>query len=114
MRQLNLRQPSLGKRTAHAEYPRSITQRMISNVRVLGTESDALKAALESPEATPLTRREEEVLRLLAKGATNRFIAQDLGISEKTAARHVSNIFLKLDLPNRSAATAWAHEHKLV
>ena len=60
-----------------------------------------------------LTRREKEVLMLLARGATNRVMDQELGISEKTVARHVSNIFLKLDLSNRSAATAWAFQHQL-
>jgi DNA-binding CsgD family transcriptional regulator len=64
--------------------------------------------------ATGLTGREVEVLRLVATGATNRAIASRLGISEKTVARHVSNIFTKLDLPSRAAATAYAYEHKLV
>ena len=58
-----------------------------------------------------LTSRETEVLRHIAKGETNRAIASALRISEKTVARHVSNIFLKLDVPNRAAATAFAHEH---
>jgi DNA-binding NarL/FixJ family response regulator len=61
-----------------------------------------------------LTGREVEVLRLVATGRTNRAIAADLAISEKTVARHLSNIFTKLDLPSRSAATAYAYEHKLV
>jgi len=60
-----------------------------------------------------LTDRESEVLALIAAGKTNRAIAGQLSISEKTVARHVSNIFLKLDLPNRAAATAYAYEHKL-
>ena len=51
---------------------------------------------------------------LIASGKTNRGIAGDLGISEKTVARHVSNIFTKLDLPSRAAATAYAYQHKLV
>jgi DNA-binding NarL/FixJ family response regulator len=54
------------------------------------------------------------VLRLVASGKTNRAIADDLGISEKTVARHISNIFLKLDLSSRAAATAFAFQHKLV
>ena len=75
---------------------------------------DAL-TAVNGPDRVPvLTPREEEVIRLLAKGATNRLIAGELHISEKTAARHVSNIYTKLGLPNRAAATTWAHEHKLV
>jgi DNA-binding CsgD family transcriptional regulator len=61
-----------------------------------------------------LTPREVEVLRLVAAGKTNRAIAGELFISEKTVARHISNIFGKLDIPTRSAATAYAFEHELV
>jgi DNA-binding NarL/FixJ family response regulator len=61
-----------------------------------------------------LTDRELEVLRLIATGQTNRRIAIDLVISEKTVARHVSNIFAKLVLTSRAAATAYAYEHDLV
>jgi DNA-binding NarL/FixJ family response regulator len=60
-----------------------------------------------------LTAREVEVLQLVAAGLTNRAIAEHLVISEKTVARHVSNIFTKLDLSSRSAATAYAYEHGL-
>jgi len=61
-----------------------------------------------------LTAREVEVLRLVASGKRNRAIAEKLVISEKTVARHVSNIFTKLGLSSRSAATAYAYEHDLV
>ena len=61
-----------------------------------------------------LTTREVEVLGLVATGKTNRAIAARLGISEKTVARHVSNIFTKLNLSSRAAATAYAYEHRLV
>ena len=54
------------------------------------------------------------MLRLVATGKTNRSIAADLFLSEKTVARHVSNIFTKLDLSSRAAATAYAYEHDLV
>jgi DNA-binding CsgD family transcriptional regulator len=67
-----------------------------------------------TPLSTRLTGREVEVLRLIATGATNRAIAGRLEISEKTVARHVSNIFTKLDLSSRTAATAYAYEHKLL
>jgi ATP/maltotriose-dependent transcriptional regulator MalT len=60
-----------------------------------------------------LTPREVEVLRLVATGATNRQIADTLVISEKTVARHLSNIYLKLGVQSRSAATAWAFRHEL-
>ena len=61
-----------------------------------------------------LTAREVEVLRLVATGRTNRAIADDLVISEKTVARHVSNIFTKLRVSSRSAVTAYAYENDLV
>jgi DNA-binding NarL/FixJ family response regulator len=64
--------------------------------------------------ATGLTARELEVLRLVAAGLTNRAIAMRLVISEKTVARHVSNIFTKLGMSSRSAATAYAYEHELL
>ncbi len=61
-----------------------------------------------------LTLREVQVLRLVATGASNRAIATELFLSEKTVARHVANIFVKLDLSSRAAATAYAYEHGLV
>ncbi|QYN37734.1 LuxR C-terminal-related transcriptional regulator [Pseudonocardia sp. DSM 110487] len=64
--------------------------------------------------ACGLTPREIEVLRLVATGATNRDIADDLVISDRTVARHVSNMFAKLGVSSRAAATAFAYEHDLV
>ena len=61
-----------------------------------------------------LTARELEVLESLATGRTNRAIATELSISEKTVATHVSSIFTKLRLSSRSAATAYAYAHHLV
>jgi DNA-binding NarL/FixJ family response regulator len=61
-----------------------------------------------------LSQREIEVLRLVATGATNRAIAAQLVLSERTVDRHVSNIFTKLGVSTRSAATAYGFEHKLV
>ncbi|MET3140335.1 UNVERIFIED_ORG: DNA-binding CsgD family transcriptional regulator [Arthrobacter sp. UYEF10] len=63
--------------------------------------------------AGPLTRRELEILQLVATGMGNRAIAGELYLSEKTVARHVSNIFLKLGLSSRAAATSYAYEHGL-
>lgn len=62
-------------------------------------------------DGTGLTPREMEVLRVLATGATNRAIANQLFLSERTVARHVSNIFGKLRVGSRSAATVWALQH---
>ncbi|MDP5182034.1 LuxR C-terminal-related transcriptional regulator [Blastococcus sp. BMG 814] len=66
------------------------------------------------PPAAGLTPRELDVVRLVAEGCTNREIAARLVISDKTVARHLHNVFTKLALPNRSAATAYAYEHHLV
>jgi DNA-binding NarL/FixJ family response regulator len=87
--------------------------------RELGAGPDLARAeALTRQAATrppgQLTSRELEVLRLVAAGKTNRAIAAELTISEKTVARHLSNIFDKLDLSSRAAATAHAYEHGLL
>lgn len=82
--------------------------------RMLGArpDLDALDG-VTAPERHGLTTREVEILKLVAAGATNRGIATDLVLSEKTVARHVANIFTKVDVSNRAAATAWAHRHGL-
>jgi DNA-binding NarL/FixJ family response regulator len=73
-------------------------------------------ARLVEPARLPggLTAREVEVLRLVASGRSNLQIAADLTLSEKTVARHLSNIFGKLDVGSRTAAAAYAYEHGLV
>jgi DNA-binding NarL/FixJ family response regulator len=68
-------------------------------------------ASGEPPDG--LTHREVEVLLMLATGMTNRAISQELFISEKTVASHVSHIFTKLGVTSRSAATAYAYDHGL-
>ena len=87
--------------------------------RQLGAAPDLARVeALATPatrvRAGGLTAREVQVLVLVASGMTNRGIAAELVLSEKTVARHVSNIFAKLGLSSRSAATAYAYEHRLV
>jgi DNA-binding CsgD family transcriptional regulator len=74
----------------------------------------ALSGRPPARAAGGLTAREVEVLRLVAAGKTNRVIAADLVLSEKTVARHLSNIYAKLGLSTRAAATAYAYEHGLV
>jgi ATP/maltotriose-dependent transcriptional regulator MalT len=75
---------------------------------------DALAHRRPSGDAHGLTRRELEVLRLLAAGETNKAIAAKLVVSERTVDRHVSNTFAKLGVSSRAAATAYAYEHKLL
>ena len=71
------------------------------------------RPATKTP-AHGLSTREVQILRLVAAGKTNRMIAEQLRISERTVARHVSNIFVKLGLSSRSAATAYAYQHALI
>ena len=89
----------------------------ISAFERLGAAPDAAATAslLAGADERPrgLTAREVEVLRLVASGNTNRDIAVELVISEHTVARHLQNIFAKLDVSSRSAATAFAFEHGL-
>jgi DNA-binding CsgD family transcriptional regulator len=70
------------------------------------------RAAASIPR--PLTARELEVLRLIAAGRTNKAIAAELRLSERTVDRHVSHILVKLQVPSRTAATAHAYSHGLL
>jgi DNA-binding CsgD family transcriptional regulator/tetratricopeptide (TPR) repeat protein len=75
---------------------------------------DAPIPYVEPPSRHRLTTRELDVLRLVANGRTNKEIADTLCLSERTIDRHVSNILGKLDVPSRTAATAYAFHHKLL
>jgi ATP/maltotriose-dependent transcriptional regulator MalT len=125
---------------ARAECPyevarvRLLTGRALSALGDTGSAKQAFEAAREGflalgaapmveeasrqiePTRLPggLTAREVEVLRLVASGHSNAQIATDLTLSEKTVARHLSNIFTKLEVGSRTAAAAYAYEHGLV
>ena len=127
-------------REVEAPYPAARTRELIGRAcRAMGDDEGAAlelaaaAAAFERLGAVPdrdrvaalveggaparrggLTPRELEVLRLVAAGKTNKAIAAELGLSGKTIDRHVSNIFDKLDVHSRAAATAYAYEHKLI
>jgi DNA-binding NarL/FixJ family response regulator len=75
---------------------------------------DSLTRRVASGNTRGLTPRELQVLRLVAAGKSNREIASALVISERTVDRHVSNIFTKLGVSSRAAATAYAYEYQLV
>ena len=74
-----------------------------------------LRARAASHTARPggLSAREVDVLRLAAQGHTTREIAKRLYISAKTADRHIQNLYTKIGVSNRAAATRWAVEHGL-
>ena len=107
--------------------------RALSDEDSAGLEIDAAKSVFERLGAAPdlariellmkgapagdthrLTPRELQVLRLVAAGKTNAAVATELFLSERTIERHLSNIFTKLDLSTRTAATAWAYAHGLI
>ncbi|MGH8188317.1 MAG: response regulator transcription factor, partial [Steroidobacteraceae bacterium] len=75
---------------------------------------DSLTLAPTGDDYHGLTRRELQVLRLVAAGKTNKAIAGELFLSQKTVDRHVSKIFVKLNVGSRAGATAYAYEHKLI
>jgi DNA-binding CsgD family transcriptional regulator len=75
---------------------------------------ESLAGNAVSGETHGLTARELQVMRLVAAGETNKAIAAELVLSERTVDRHVSNIFNKLNVSSRAAATAYAYEHQLV
>ena len=84
------------------------------------TEEDATPPASLAPEAPPdekppdrLTRREEEVAALVARGLTNRQVASELTLSRRTVDNHVRNILKKLNLPSRSGVAAWLEEQRI-
>jgi HD-GYP domain-containing protein (c-di-GMP phosphodiesterase class II) len=86
-------------------------------------DTDAVEAVLEAAghrvprrreRPAGLTAREVEVLRLLARGMTNKAIAQHLVIAPKTASNHIEHIYAKIDAPNRAAAGLFAVQHGLL
>jgi DNA-binding CsgD family transcriptional regulator/tetratricopeptide (TPR) repeat protein len=118
---------------ARARVPIALACRALGDEEGAEMELDAARSVFEGLAAAPdvgrvvelsqvgaarapggLTAREVEVLSMIAAGKTNRAIATELVISEKTVASHVSHIFTKLDLTSRAAATAYAYEHDLV
>jgi DNA-binding NarL/FixJ family response regulator len=114
---------------ARARFELGLAYRSAGDDDAAELEFDAARAAFESLGASVdlaridsvtrvghgvLTERECEVLRLVAAGKTNREIAGELVISEHTVSRHLQNMFMKLGVTSRAAATAYAYEHHLV
>jgi DNA-binding NarL/FixJ family response regulator len=98
-----------------ADVARRVFERLGAAPDLARLDADATTSrgtTVTSPRG--LSAREVEVLRLVATGLTNRAIADALTISERTVDRHVSNIFTKLDVSTRAAATAFAYEQRLV
>lgn len=102
------------KHLSRAELLRSV--RLVAAGQTL-VDAAALQQTMQRLTSSPggdLTEREREVLALVARGYTNKQIAETLYVSEKTARNHVSHILEKLGLARRSEAAAYAVEHRLV
>jgi DNA-binding CsgD family transcriptional regulator len=98
--------------TMEREAARDAFDRLGAAPDIAAIDAQAGRAGSREPHG--LTPRELEVLRLVAAGQTNKSIAAELVLSERTVERHVSNIFAKLAVSSRAAATAFAFEHKLL
>ncbi len=101
-----VRDASQGKAQLHPEIAKKLMSAVAANQP--GKESPSPVSSLGN-----LTEREEEVLRLIARGLTNREIAEKMVISEKTVKTHVSNLLGKLGLEDRTQAAIWAFKHNL-
>lgn len=105
-----------GEAAEQASLAREVARRLAANpllaeLRTLGTTR---APATATPGAGPLTRREQDVLALIVEGRTNRQIARQLYISEKTVSVHVSNILAKLGVHGRTEAAAVARREGLI
>lgn len=98
-----------------AEMELDAARRVFTQLGAIPALEEVRRLVGAKPPSAPagLTAREVEVLRLVASGVTNREVADTLVISEKTVARHTANIFAKLGVSSRAAATAYAHRHGL-
>jgi DNA-binding CsgD family transcriptional regulator len=119
--------------TARVRLLIALACRALADTESASLEFDAARASFERLGAAPdvarldalvkhatsggqhgLTPRELDVLRRIAVGKTNKVIAKELSLSERTIDRHVSNILTKLGVPSRAAATAYGYSHKLL
>ena len=132
----SLRRSAHGWQELDAPYELARTRELLARACLALGDEDAARMELDAARATyatlgaapdlarldapppgdrhGLSARELEVLRLVASGAGNKAIAAELVLSEKTIERHLSNIFAKLGVSSRAAATAFAYEHGLV
>ncbi|MDQ4503143.1 helix-turn-helix transcriptional regulator [Sinomonas sp. ASV322] len=131
-----LREASLAWHDLGMPYPEARTRAALGRCYAALEDDDAAALEVEAARATferlgaapdlaalpghapsssgPLTARELDVVRLVAKGLTNRAVAEELVLSEKTVARHLANIYTKLGVASRAAATAYAYDHGIV
>jgi HD-GYP domain-containing protein (c-di-GMP phosphodiesterase class II) len=116
MRERRPHRPALDAVAAESELLRDAREGRLCPEAVDAVLAAAGHRVVSRPRELPagLTDREHEVLLALAAGKTNKEIAEDLGISAKTAGNHIQHIFGKTGVRTRSAATVWAFERHLV
>jgi PAS domain S-box-containing protein len=96
--------------TVHLFRDVTSTKRLLQVVR----DSLALPPSPNGNDPSPLTRREAEILRLMAGGANTKVLAERLHVSPATIRNHAQNIFAKLNVHSRLEAVAWANQHRLI
>ena len=96
--------------TVHLFRDVTSTKRLLQVVR----DSLALPPSPNGNDTLPLTRREVEILRLMAGGANTKVLAERLHVSPATIRNHAQNIFAKLNVHSRLEAVAWANRHRLI
>jgi DNA-binding CsgD family transcriptional regulator len=117
LREARAHRPALGEAQAAetlVQEARSGKLDLQSVYAVLTCAGHALRPARPSGPAQQLTEREIQVLRLLARGGTLKHVARELGLAVKTVDRHVQNIYRKIDVSTRAAATLFAVENHLL
>jgi DNA-binding NarL/FixJ family response regulator len=104
-------------KTAHAEDLASAVRQSFDHSVFLAKAQSAPSAQLATElaeDSTGLTRREREILRLVAEGHSNAELAKLLWVTEQTVKFHLSNVYRKLDVSNRTEASRWAQVHGLL
>jgi len=101
------------KRAEPGDLASAIRQVFTRSLYLAGTTQAARPARAEAEDAG-LTRREREILQLVAEGLTNGDVARKLWVTEQTVKFHLANIFRKLNVTNRTQASRWAHAHGLL
>jgi len=103
------------KRAEPGDLASAIRQVFARSLYLAGAATQPARTArADDAETAGLTRREREILQLVAEGLTNGDVARKLWVTEQTVKFHLANIFRKLNVTNRTQASRWAHAHGLV
>ncbi len=102
------------KTTEPQDFAAAVRQAVAPSIFFAGWTSDAAEEEAVTRLAPTLTRREQEVLRLVAEGHSNAQLGRMLWVTEQTVKFHLSNIYRKLKVSNRTEASRWAYRHGLL